>query len=1676
MIGMRYTVTIDSGAFTDGTNIFAGIVGSTYQFDIADTTAPTIVAKTPTHLASAQDSHTDIVITFSEPVQAGTGSVDFTPSGGNGATTARQINVQDTQVTFVGTVMRINPASWVYPTLPGLVDNGGRTQTITFASGAIEDLAGNSATPLTGTIYQFTLTDTTSPEVKKSGPVANAIWDVSPGKGSVGNAKDGNIVITFTEAVQASTGDVVLTPSGGSGSNIVKTIDITDSSQISFNDAVMTINPTTHLLDMGNKNYTVTMAQGVVKDSVNLPFAGLFNDDYTFQVIDSSYSILVSTIPTQGAVAQSKSTTIVLTFDENMALGTGNIVLTPSLGNSVNTLVNIDVSTSAVNASLTDITIGPLNDLVDSGNKRYTVSMSAGVLTDSQGISYPGMGGSTYQFDLSDTSPPVVDTLSPASGATNALKTANILIYFNEYIQAPFGEVTVTPSGGNGVNEPMAFDVTGSEVDITNQLLTINPTNDWVSHGNKNYTVTINSGVIKDVSGKNVFAGLSGYEYWFNVADASAPIITSKTPAHSSTGGSKSANIVLQFGEEVVAGTGNIVLTPYGGSGTNVAVNIDVSSAQVTFTNTNHGTMVTINPTNDLPDGGGKTIGVTMAADVILDIVGNGFPGLALNVYEFDILDTSEVTIQANGFSPLQAAVGVNAGMAITMTFDENVVAGTGNVIITPSGGNGDNLMVIIDVSDTGQATFIGNVMMVNPTADLDDAGGKTHTVTMAAGVIKDTSGNNYPGLTGTTYQFTVTDASNPTLTRTVPDNLAPMLLKTVNIMLTFSENVQAGTGSITFSPVGGTGANIPVSIPVIDSQVSFSGPLVTVNPTNDWIDTGGKAYTVTMPVTVIKDGSNNQFAGLTGTTYRFIVADFSSTSLTAFNPVQGDMAVANTADIVLTFSANPQAGTGGVSITPSGGNSANSPVNVLIADVVIAGAQATANPPNPLDDRGGKIYTVTYNANVFLQANGDTFPQLASPAYQFLVPDTTAPTLDSYSPLQGSTGAANSADIVLTFNEYMKPGTGNIVLTPTGGQGTNTPVTIDVNSGLISIVDNLVTVNPNADLHDTGVKTYTMTMSTGVLQDVTGNNFAGLSGTDYQFGVADSTAPIIDTYSPAHEATGEAKTVNIVLTFNENVQAGTGNVVITPSGGNGADTPVTISVADNSQITFATNVMTINPTADLVDMGAKRHTVTFVSGVVKDTENVAYGGISGSTYHFNVADSTPPTLASTVPAHNFGGSNVGLYVTSSTTVAFTFDENIKRGTGNIVINPSGGNDPNPPSTFDILSAQVSISGDTVTLSPASPLLDAGSKMMIVVMGIGVITDMEGNAFGQGNGDGFALSALSYHFGITDTTAPTFTSSVPAHQSIGFSNTGNIVITFSENVQAGTGDIILTPSGGNQADTPVTIGVGTAAVTFTPYAAASGGNPEAYSHMTIDPVATLVDTGAKTYTVTMASGVVKDVVTGGTSIDFVGISGTDYQFGVTDSTAPTITTYSPGLAATGIARTSSIVLTFDESVKAGDGTITLMPSGGNGVDTAVVIHSSSGEVSISGTQVTINPSELLMDRGGKTYTVTMETETISDLEGNLFLGLTGTTYQFDVTDSTPPAVTVFSPAENQLLVPPASDVVLTFTETVTAGTGNIVLTPVTGVALTIPVGDAQVTIANEVRLAQIDDRCSDLDP
>jgi hypothetical protein len=79
---------------------------------------------------------------------------------------------------------------------------------------------------------------------------------------------------------------------------------------------------------------------------------------------------------------------------------------------------------------------------------------------------------------------------------------------------------------------------------------------------------------------------------------------------------------------------------------------------------------------------------------------------------------------------------------------------------------------------------------------------------------------------------------------------------------------------------------------------------------------------------------------------------------------------------------------------------------------------------------------------------------------------------------------------------------------------------------------------------------------------------------------VLDILNPTLTASTPADNATSVAKGSNLILTFSESVQAGTGNIILS----NGTDIR-TIPISDTNQITFSSNLVTINPSTDLQNL-----------------------------------------------------------------------------------------------------------------------------------------------------------------------------------------------------------------------------------------------------------------------------------------------------------------------------------------------------------------------------------------------------------------------------------------------------------------------------------------------------------
>ncbi|PPJ61575.1 Ig-like domain-containing protein, partial [Cuspidothrix issatschenkoi] len=156
--------------------------------------------------------------------------------------------------------------------------------------------------------------------------------------------------------------------------------------------------------------------------------------------------------------------------------------------------------TFAAGSSTRTLTIDPTADTTVENNETVILTLAAGsgytVGTTS------GVTGTITNDDIQDTKPPLATSLTPDDNATGVAGNANLVVNFDEAIQKGTGNIFIKKVSDNFIVETIA--VTNSNVTISGNKLTINPTNDLAS--GTPYYVQIANTAIRDLAGNN-YAG-----------------------------------------------------------------------------------------------------------------------------------------------------------------------------------------------------------------------------------------------------------------------------------------------------------------------------------------------------------------------------------------------------------------------------------------------------------------------------------------------------------------------------------------------------------------------------------------------------------------------------------------------------------------------------------------------------------------------------------------------------------------------------------------------------------------------------------------------------------------------------------------------------------------------------------------------------------------------------------------------------------------------------------------------------------------------------------------------------------------------------------------------------------------------------------------------------------------
>jgi len=416
----------------------------------------------------------------------------------------------------------------------------------------------------------------------------------------------------------------------------------------------------------------------------------------------------------------------------------------------------------------------------------------------------------------------------------------------------------------------------------------------------------------------------------------------------------------------------------------------------------------------------------------------------------------------------------------------------------------------------------------------------------------------------------------------------------------------------------------------------------------------------------------------------------------------------------------------------------------------------------DPTDDL---IADTTYH----IRLDSGVITDLAGKPYAGILDDTTLnfSTISSEPLLQwtnlwdGQSGFKADNDIQLFFDEPVQAGQGEIIIS----NGSDTRI-IDINDASQVSFDlwGGVIINPTENLK-VGTD-YHIRISEGAIVDLNGNPYAGIDDETTLNFTTSSIYPLLIYSNPGDEQSDFKADNDIQLFFDEPVQAGQGEIIIS----NGSDTRI-IDINDASQVSFDLwGGVIINPTENL-EVGTDYH-IRISEGAIVDLNGNPYAGIDDETTLNFVTVTSDPLLISSNPQDNAADFQLDSDIT------LHFDEQIQAGQGSIVL--SNGSDTRVIDIQD--SSQVSFNHGKVILNPAEDLIaDTDYHIQITE---GAIIDLAGNPY-AGISDETTLN-----FRVISSN-PFLTGSNPLDDAEAFSANSDIHLYFNEEVQPGSGEIIL---------------------------------------------------------------------------------------------------------------------------------------------------------------------------------------------------------------------------------------------------------------------------------------------
>ncbi|QJD85244.1 SwmB domain-containing protein [Cohnella herbarum] len=630
-----------------------------------------------------------------------------------------------------------------------------------------------------------------------------------------------------------------------------------------------------------------------------------------------------------------------------------------------------------------------------------------------------------------------------------------------------------------------------------------------------------------------------------------------------------------------------------------------------------------------------------------------------------------ETSFEPSGFFPIKGATSVVPNTILKLTFNEAIILGTGNIVLTNVGGTAFSESYAITDTSVVQLDTVSTSIIIKPRNPLP-AGTYQVTVPSTAVISYGTPTKAFVGIDGITKQWTF-QVEDLLVTYLFPAIASQTVdpVNQANLSMSFNREVSAGSGYI---QVKRASDNVTVYTSEIKPEY-ITG--LTVNVPISGLDYN-TIYHILIDSGVLRDKVNGgAYAGFSAGLWSFKTKpalDTIKPKAVSYAPVNnGTVGDLKLAYLSMQFDERVFANENKSLVITNAANGSlvcTIPANLTVDPVDGSKINANLKGASCPDLVNNTNYTVTIGPDVYRDASGNYFEGV-SWKFKALV-DTIPPAISAYAPMVSSTNVSISTTVLsLTFNEPLGAllGTAKAYIFPQNSPSSRRELTMTLDSANNKV---LFSLTGSGTLSNS--TQYSISVPENTIQDTTGNKFAGISNPlQWTFQTGTNSMPVINSSS--------IDGANIVLTYNENLDSNkvpaASNFYVTV---NDVVTPVTGVTIYNSEVRISLqyNVL-IGQTVKVSyfqDANIPGRRLQNISGVAAEsfsnrivtnmTDSTLPKPVSGTIYGdtltltFNRSIPLLPTGAQSQFTVKQNGSTIGIKsaVVYGTTLNLTFSSN----------------------------------------------------------------------------------------------------------------------------------------------------------------------------------------------------------------------------------------------------------------------------------------------------------------------------------------------------------------------------------------------------------------------------------